>query len=51
MARAHMVVRQSRQVFRAALAHGAVGEGVRNVLMRSLPRRARERQAAKIMGG
>ena len=51
MARAHMVVRQSRQVSRAALAKGPVAEGVRNLVLRSLPKRSRDRQAAKIMGG
>ncbi len=37
MARAHMVVRQSRQASRAALARGPVAEGLRNLVLRSLP--------------
>jgi 2-polyprenyl-6-methoxyphenol hydroxylase-like FAD-dependent oxidoreductase len=51
MARAHMVVRQSRQACRAALARGAIAEGARNLVLRSLPKRSRDRQAAKIIGG
>lgn len=51
MARAHDVVRQSRRVGRMALLDGTLSEGARNLLLRSLPRRARERQAARIIGG